>query len=92
MSEECFIGKFTCSKFLSIQRFYQYLSVFLLLSMMSAQVNARGLPEFTELIEKRSPAVVKINTTERKRSQRQMPFPHQEIPDIFRHLFDRGTL
>lgn len=92
MSAERFIGKITFSKLLSFQQFYQYLGAFLLLSMMSVQVSARGLPEFTELIEKRSPAVVKINTTERKRSQRQMPFPHQEIPDIFRHLFDPRSM
>ena len=49
-----------------------------------------GLPEFTELIEETSPAVVKINTVEkaRKRSQFQMPRGQQDIPELFRHLFE----
>lgn len=57
---------------------------------LSVVVEARGLPEFTELIEDNSPAVVKINTLEHaKRSQqRRQAFP-QDIPDIFRHLFEQ---
>lgn len=51
--------------------------------------DARGLPEFTDLIEAASPAVVKINTVERvrRRGQMQVP-PNQDIPDIFRYLFE----
>jgi serine protease Do len=49
-----------------------------------------GLPEFTKLIEDSSPAVVKINTIEhaKKRDQFQSPNRQQDIPDIFRHLFE----
>lgn len=62
----------------------------LLALFVSLQANAaRGLPEFTDLIEKASPAVVKINTVTRVRkpSQLQLP-PNQDIPDIFRYLFE----
>ncbi|MCV6615034.1 MAG: DegQ family serine endoprotease [Cellvibrionaceae bacterium] len=50
--------------------------------------SARGLPEFTQLIEERSPAVVKINTVEKAQSRRRIP-QHQNIPEIFRHLFEQ---
>ncbi len=62
-----------------------------LLMMMTlvAAASARGLPEFTDLIEKASPAVVKINTVERARSRGQYQLPQdQDIPDIFRHLLE----
>jgi len=46
------------------------------------------LPDFTPLIEKSSPAVVKINTqTKVQRSNYHLP-PGQQVPDIFRHLFE----
>lgn len=61
------------------------LAAFLLLPLAS---QARGLPEFTELIESRSPAVVKINTVEKARSRRTNP-QRQDIPEIFRHLFEQ---
>ena len=49
-----------------------------------------GLPDFTQLIENASPAVVKINTIEhaKKRAQPTLPNRQQDIPDIFRHLFE----
>jgi serine protease Do len=59
--------------------------------MASALVSARsGLPDFTDLIENTSPAVVKINTVERARSRSQLPTPRgqQDIPELFRHLFE----
>ncbi|MBB3168265.1 DegQ family serine endoprotease [Simiduia aestuariiviva] len=56
---------------------------------LAAPADARGLPEFTDLIEQHSPAVVKINTVERaKRSSQRQQYP-QDIPDIFRHLFEQ---
>lgn len=74
-----------------------------LLSLLAAlcfaiSVEARGLPEFTELIEKNSPTVVKITTITRasprdplRRSQPNFP-PDQNIPDIFRELFERHSV
>jgi serine protease Do len=65
-------------------------ALLLLLAQASA---ARGLPEFTDLIEDSSPAVVKINTVERKRVGRNFQIPqHPDIPDIFRHLFDPRSM
>lgn len=47
-----------------------------------------GLPDFTPLIEKTSPAVVKISTvTKVKDSGFRLP-PGRDIPDIFKHLFE----
>ena len=57
----------------------------------SLTVQARGsLPEFTELIEEVSPAVVKINTTEKVGGGKGLPMPRgqQDVPEIFRHLFE----
>ncbi len=60
-----------------------------------AQANTRGLPDFTDLIEQHSPAVVKISTVERASSRRRGQPPlsqHHDIPDIFRHLFEPPAL
>ncbi len=48
-----------------------------------------ALPDFTDLIEKKSPAVVKITTVQKipGRTSMQLPPGHQ-IPEIFRHLFE----
>ncbi|TQV84049.1 DegQ family serine endoprotease [Exilibacterium tricleocarpae] len=54
-----------------------------------SQARNHNLPEFTDLIEKNSPAVVKINTVERSRSRNRIQVPPgQNIPDIFRYLFE----
>jgi len=47
-----------------------------------------NLPDFTPLIEKHSPAVVKINTVTKVRQNAYHLPPGQQIPDIFRHLFE----
>lgn len=46
------------------------------------------LPDFTELVEETSPAVVNISTTQKPQSRfgGQMDLP-QGVPDIFRHFF-----
>jgi serine protease Do len=66
------------------------LAVFLLFSAVSQAVAYSGLPEFTALIEEVSPAVVKINTVEKvkQRGAMRLPQGQQQIPDIFRHLFE----
>lgn len=48
-----------------------------------------ALPDFSDLIEEKSPAVVKINTVQKipGRQGRQLPPGHQ-VPEIFRHLFE----
>lgn len=53
---------------------------------------AQKLPDFTELIEKVSPAVVKI-TTQAKVGARSGPMPPgEEVPEIFRRFFDPREL
>ncbi|WP_435372764.1 DegQ family serine endoprotease [Pseudoteredinibacter isoporae] len=61
---------------------------YLMLLLLPATLQARELPEFTQLIEERSPAVVKINTIEKARNRRSAP-QRQDIPEIFRHLFEQ---
>lgn len=65
-----------------------FATIFVFLFTMQSAQAARGLPDFTDLIEKTSPAVVKINTTTKsKRNDFQLP-QGQEIPDIFRRFFE----
>lgn len=57
-----------------------------LLAVFAVQAVAEGLPDFTELVERNSPSVVKITTTTevtRTRSSGQQ----QEVPEIFRYFF-----
>jgi serine protease Do len=58
--------------------------------ILSVCASARGLPEFTELIENNSPAVVKITTATRSPAHTRMQVPPQQnIPEIFRELFEQ---
>ncbi len=66
-------------------------ALLLLIGLSGARVDARsGLPDFTDLVEQASPAVVKINTVEKRRQRNQLQIPRnqQEIPELFRHLFE----
>lgn len=53
------------------------------------QVHANSYPDFTDLIEKKSPAVVKITSVAQvsKTDQPEMEMP-ENVPEIFRHFFD----
>lgn len=51
-----------------------------------------NLPDFSPLIEKNSPAVVKINTVTRAQSSGLNLPPGHQIPDIFRHLLEPRDL
>ncbi len=53
---------------------------------------ARNLPDFTDLIEDKSSAVVKINTTTKSKLSRLGVPPGYQVPEIFRHLFDQRNL
>lgn len=68
-----------------------YLSLVIVLSMPAVIVSAKpvsGLPDFTQLIDQTSPAVVKISTVTRvSRNPQMMPYG-QQIPEIFRHLLE----
>src|SRR5690554_4788801 len=70
--------------------------VWLLLILAPLGVHAANLPEFTDLIEQNSSSVVKITTVIHAQSRNQLrmrppqPFPNQqEIPEIFRELFEQ---
>jgi len=65
------------------------LSLCLLVPSLAAQ--ARDLPEFTEIVKKNSPAVVKITTTSSARQQNNPynQFNDPRIPEIFRELFQQ---
>jgi len=75
------------------------LKVLFLLGFVSASMAAgaavTGLPDFTELVEKASPAVVNIRVTqfgERQQAQNEPaqrpPAEDEEIPEFFRRFFD----
>jgi len=65
--------------------------------MLSMQVQARGLPEFTELVADNSAAVVNISTTIKpEKTKRPTLPPNIQMPegmpfnDLFKHFFERG--
>jgi serine protease Do len=66
-----------------------------LLLLASQFAGARGLPEFTDLFEQYSPAVVNISTTQKRQAPRMPQLPRGfEIPDLpedspFREFFKR---
>lgn len=64
-----------------------------LLVVASASLQAQNLPEFTDLIENSSPAVVKITTTASTAGRSPMSLPQsQQIPEIFRELFEQDNM
>ncbi|WP_425411503.1 DegQ family serine endoprotease [Marinimicrobium agarilyticum] len=65
-----------------------YLTSLLCLLMFTAPAQARELPDFTELVEEQSPAVVKITTKGRVETGNRIPY-QEEIPDMFREFFER---
>jgi serine protease Do len=74
-------------------RTFVSLVLFLGIVVSFPQAYARGLPEFTDLIEKSSPAVVKITTQARATARNQMQIPpQQQIPEIFRELFEQYNM
>ena len=63
--------------------------VVLLLTSFAARAE---LPNFADLIEEVSPAVVKINTVQKAQqtSADRSPFGSQQLPEIFREFFERA--
>jgi serine protease Do len=72
---------------------YKYVSILLLSLLWSSLARAGQLPDFTQLVEQASPAVVNISTTRiinQKPASSQFDLPNQEqLPDIFKHFFER---
>ncbi|PTY38921.1 hypothetical protein BGP77_09190 [Saccharospirillum sp. MSK14-1] len=57
-----------------------------LMAVFAVQSVAEGLPDFTELVERNSPSVVKITTTTEV-TQTRSSGQQQEVPEIFRYFF-----
>jgi len=68
---------------------------FMLAWLCAPLVNAAALPDFTELVEDASPAVVNISTVSRSEQSLSTPFGQfefhgpqgEDVPEIFRHFF-----
>lgn len=76
------------------------LFVLLLCTVFTAGIaQARGLPDFVDLVEQNSPAVVNISTTQKVRmpGRRGWGAPDLQLPEnspfneLFRHFFEDGT-
>lgn len=69
-----------------------------LAASLAGGAQARGLPDFTELAERNSPAVVNISTQQKSALQRSLPkgFSIPELPEdspfneLFKHFFGEG--
>lgn len=80
---------------MSIPSLKSYLSIFatvLLLGQAVPAAQAADLPDFTQLVEQASPAVVNISTTQKlpdRRVNQQMP-DLEGLPPMLREFFERG--
>jgi serine protease Do len=79
---------------MSIPRLKSYLSIFatVLVLGQAVAVQAVELPDFTQLVEQASPAVVNISTTQKlpeRRVNQQMP-DLEGLPPMLREFFERG--
>ena len=59
-------------------------------AFLSISVSARDLPDFTELVEKQSPAVVNISTEQSATSQTRRGPSNDQLDDFFRRFFPDG--
>jgi serine protease Do len=67
-----------------------YIFILMMLSV-SFTLNAKELPDFVELVDDHSPAVVNISTvTHPKSGQRGLPPGYEQMPEIFRRFFEHG--
>ncbi|MDQ3201577.1 MAG: S1C family serine protease, partial [Pseudomonadota bacterium] len=79
---------------MSIPRLKSYLSIFatVLVLGQAVAVQAVELPDFTQLVEQASPAVVNISTTQKlpdRKVNQQMP-DLEGLPPMLREFFERG--
>lgn len=80
---------------MSIPRLKSYLTIFAIVLVLGQAVSTQAaeLPDFTQLVEQASPAVVNISTTQklpdRKVSNQQMP-DLEGLPPMLREFFERG--
>lgn len=68
--------------------------IFWLSFIFAASAQAQGLPDFTDLIEQHSPAVVKITAIGKGAANRPQNLPPQaqNLPDIFRELLEQRQM
>ena len=70
--------------------------VILVASLMMTSLQARSLPEFTELVSENSPAVINISTKKTNKSRLGQLAPDMELPEgipfdeMFKHFFGPG--
>ena len=79
---------------MSIPRLKSYLSIFATVLVLGQAVAAQAveLPDFTQLVEQASPAVVNISTTQKlpdRKVSEQMP-DLEGLPPMLREFFERG--
>ncbi|MCP1500235.1 serine protease Do [Pseudomonas migulae] len=79
---------------MSIPRLKSYLSIFATVLVLGQAVAAQAveLPDFTQLVEQASPAVVNISTTQKlpdRKVNEQMP-DLEGLPPMLREFFERG--
>lgn len=78
----------TNSKMTRANTFFIFLFLSLLGIVHSSQAQNRGLPDFSDLIERHSPAVVKINTTTKAKARSRSNPQLDQIPEFFRPFID----
>ncbi|MDQ2075383.1 DegQ family serine endoprotease [Marinimicrobium sp. ABcell2] len=61
------------------------------LLLMALAAQAQALPDFTDLIEEHSPAVVKITVRGSVTAQERRQMPEEQIPEMFREFFERHS-
>ena len=79
---------------MSIPRLKSYLSIIATVLVLGQAVTAQAveLPDFTQLVEQASPAVVNISTTQKlpdRKVNQQMP-DLEGLPPMLREFFERG--
>lgn len=68
---------------------YQFITGLLLFTLFTSLAHSRSFPDFVDLIEEKSPAVVKITAETKNKPSAQPPVEIPEnVPEIFRHFFD----
>lgn len=72
---------------MQLKGLYQ-LFVGVLIIQLSSFADARSLPEFTDLVEEKSPAVVKITTLSKSRQGAPNAGIPDDAPEIFKRFFD----
>jgi serine protease Do len=72
-------------EFLVLKRIF-FITLCFTMAVPSANAD---LPDFTRLVEKTAPAVVKINTVGKAVPQKEQPRMQGQMPDIFRDLFEQ---